>query len=211
MAESASKSKMTSLAKMPSAAASSGAASAGYQAKPGNTGANAGTTGLEISDEGVPVYNQKDDQWKKRILERQFTIGQFGCAVTSTAMSLSKISGNNITPEEMDQYLDDHHGYRKEMIIWDIAATKIGTTASCLYQKDNKATIDSSLEAGHPCVISVNGKMHWVCVAGRNADGSYIIHDPEGGKIVGGKWDDASKCVLVDGYQAGTELRTFGV
>lgn len=208
MPESASKSKMNALANMPS-----GAASAGYQGKPGKTD-SAGTTGnalAEISNEGVPLYNQKDPQWKDRILEKRFTIGQFGCAVTSTAMSLSKISGSNINPEEMDQYLDDNHGYRNEMIIWQIGAQKIGASAEMLYQTGNKDKVDKSLESGRPCVISVGNsrgpKGHWVCVAGRNADGSYIIHDPEGGRVVGGAWD--GKCIRVEGYTQGTELRLF--
>ena len=207
MAESASKSQMTSLAAMPKAAAS-----AGYQANSGMTGnAKSGDVGAEISNEGVPLYNQKDEKWKKRILEHRYTIGQYGCAVTSTAMALSKISGSEINPEEMDQYLDDNHGYHNEMILWQIAAQKIGTTANMMRSMNNKDTIDHSLESGHPCVISVNNKMHWVCVAGRNANGTYIIHDPEGGKQIGAKWDEKSRNILVDGYREGTELRTFGI
>ena len=214
MAEPASKSQMNSQAKTLGATALGGVASAGYLANSGNTPDNvaqSNTAGAAISNEGVPLYNQKDNQWKDRTLERVYTIGQYGCAVTSTAMSLSKISGEKINPEQMDQYLDDNHGYHNEMIIWEIAAKKIGTTAAMMRSIGNKATIDRSLESGHPCVISVNQRRHWVCVAGRNADGTYIIHDPEGGKQIGAKWDEKSRNILVDGYREGTELRTFGI
>ena len=71
----------------------------------------------------------------------------------------------------------------------------------------NKAKIDKSLDAGRPCVISVKGTGHWVCVAGRNADGSYIINDPGKFDHPTAKWNGSA--IKVNGYDVGSQLRLF--
>ena len=165
-----------------------------------------------VSASGVPLYNQSDNRWGPRILGKLYTIRQKGCAVTSTAMALSKIGGTEIDPAQMDEFLDNHEGYDdQDRLYWQIAASKIGHTATFYngYIARHRTVVDDELDAGRPVALSTDGNRHWVCVAGRNADGTYIIHDPNGGKVVSAKWNAAKKGFLVDGYTYGDRIRSF--
>lgn len=161
-----------------------------------------------VSTNGVPLYCQGDSRWGSRGLGTGGnTIRSAGCAMCSTAMCLSKIAGREIPPDELDQYLDTHNGYSGDNIYWAKAASYIGYTASSTGMSGNKGTIDSGLEAGRPCVISVKNGGHYVCVAGKNSDGSYIIHDPGDGSIRSGSWNGS--VIMVNGYTAGSQLVYF--
>src|SRR4051794_16309017 len=50
----------------------------------------------------TPLWWQGDARWGNRTLGHSFTIHQAGCAMTSTAMALSKISGTTINPGQLD-------------------------------------------------------------------------------------------------------------
>ena len=162
-----------------------------------------------VSTNGVPLYAQGDQRWGSRYLgNKNHTIRSAGCAMTSTAMTISKIGGSEINPGQLDEYLDNHGGYSGNCIIWNVAAKKIGRSATC-YSYHSKSVVDNELDAGRPVVISVKSEGHWVCIAGRRADGTYIIHDPAGGKIKSAKWNSGDKRFKVDGYGYGKCLRTF--
>lgn len=160
-----------------------------------------------VSTNGVPLYSQSDPRWGSRGLGTGGnTIKSAGCAMTSTAMCLSKIAGREIPPDELDQYLDTHGGYSGDLLIWARAAQYIGKTATSV-SSYSQATVDDNLNAGRPVVISVKSGGHYVCVAGRNSDGSYIIHDPAGGKIKSGSYNGS--VIKVEGYSTGPQLVYF--
>lgn len=185
----------------------SGGSGGGSSAARTDAPASNGTA--SVSTNGVPLYAQGDSRWGGRYLgNHNHTIRSAGCAMTSTAMTISKIGGSEINPGQLDEYLDNHGGYSGNCIIWGVAAQKIGRSATC-YSYHSKSVVDSELNSGRPVVISVKSEGHWVCIAGRRSDGTYIVHDPAGGRIKTANWNSNSKRFLVDGYTAGSCLRTF--
>ncbi len=166
------------------------------------------TGGSAVSTDGVPLYAQGDSRWGGDYMGSSGkTIKQIGCAMTSTTMALNKTAGKSFTPKDMNNYLNKNGGYTSGgAIYWGTAAKYVSKSYTA--KSYTKANVDGELNAGRPVVVSVKSEGHWVCVAGRKSDGSYIIHDPAGGKILGGTW--SSSYIKVDGYAAGTCLRTFG-
>ena len=145
----------------------------------------------QSSIDGVPLYRQGDSAWGKRFLgsSNDKTIHAKGCAMTATAMAISKTSGKTINPLELDDYLDQHAGYAGNDIKWDVAAKARGLRAdrkkNCLLD-----TVDKELAANRPVVTGVDykgssGVDHWVTLTGRYKNGSsihYTAHDPATGK-----------------------------
>ncbi|MBK7860711.1 MAG: peptidoglycan-binding protein [Archangiaceae bacterium] len=148
------------------------------------------------ADHGTPFYNQHDPRWRNHRLGRRFTIGNAGCAMTATAMALSRISGRRINPAQLDRWLDRHHGYWGDGIIWARAAAARGLKAGKVRWK--LSAIDQSLRLGKPVVIGVdykrgdfggaNGTDHWITVTARRRDSRghvyYLAHDPGSGRRV---------------------------
>ena len=145
---------------------------------------------------GTPLYRQGDPRWGSRTLGRNYTIASAGCAMTATAMAISKISGRPINPGELDAYLDRNGGYSGDGLYWDKAAHARGLHAS--RPGWSLSTIDANLKAGRPVVIGVdykagsgggaNGTDHWITIVGRKTDNSgrvvYIAHDPANGGVM---------------------------
>ncbi|ATB29506.1 C39 family peptidase [Melittangium boletus] len=147
---------------------------------------------------GVPLFKQGDKAWGSRRLggKNKTTIHQAGCAMTSVAMAISKISGRSINPGELDEYLDTHGGYtgtKGNSLKWDVAAKARGLYATRL-NNCSLISIDKELSAGRPVVAGVdykdgsagggNGTDHWVTIVGKSqmgADVLYTAHDPASG------------------------------
>jgi LysM repeat protein len=138
---------------------------------------------------GVPVFKQNDPAWGARMLATK-SIGAKGCAVTSTAMVLSKLSGRIVTPAELDAYLDKSRGYSGNSIVWSVAARYVGTTYSGTEQL-SLSSLDRRLAAGKPVVISVaysansNARDHWIAVTAKAAERGttvYYANDPASGR-----------------------------
>ncbi|MBQ9818521.1 MAG: SH3 domain-containing protein [Proteobacteria bacterium] len=168
---------------------------------------NPGST-TEVSTNGVPLFAQGDSRWGGDYMGKSGkTIKQIGCAMTSTTMALNKTSGKSFTPKDMNKYLNNNGGYTSGgAIYWGTAAKYVNKSYTA--KSYTKGNVDGELNAGRPVVISVKSEGHWVCVAGRKSDGTYIIHDPAGGKVLSGSW--SSSYIKVSGYTKGTCLRTFG-
>ena len=169
---------------------------------------DSGNSGGAVSASGVPVYAQGDSRWgTDKMGKSGKTIHQIGCAMTSTTMTLNKTAGQSFTPKDMNSYLNNNGGYTDSgCIYWGTAAKY--ASKSYTGKSYTRNIVDGELNAGRPVVISVKSAGHWVCVAGRKTDGNYIIHDPAGGKVLDGKWNNTY--IAVDGYTAGYDLRTFG-
>lgn len=160
---------------------------------------------VAVSTNGVPLFKQNDPLWGGNHLGRDGTIGSIGCAMTSTAMVLSKLAGRTIYPDTLNTYLNNNGGYNGNCIYWNKAAQYIGR--SYTGRNYTRSVVDDELNNGRPMVISVNNAGHWVCVAGRKADGNYIIHDPGYGDVRTAKWN--GNILTVNGYSEGDDLRTF--
>ncbi|MBN1208936.1 MAG: LysM peptidoglycan-binding domain-containing protein [Myxococcaceae bacterium] len=172
------------------------------------------------SADGTPQFRQGDAEWGSRTLGRSSSLAAAGCAMTATAMAVSKISGKTINPGQMDAWLDKNGGYAGNGLIWGKAAQMGGLSAAKAGW--NLDTINKQVDAGRPVVIGVdykagsnggsNGTDHWITVTGRgqeNGKSVYYANDPatgkqitlraEGGKLVGGP----------KGYKSTGELVTF--
>ena len=125
---------------------------------------------------------------------RRWNISQSGCAMTASAMALSKISGRTLNPGQLDQYLDTHHGYSGDSLNWDVAARAYGLNATRpAFSLDR---INRDVDAGRPVVVGVdykrgsrggaNGTDHWVTITGRERDAQghsvYLANDPATGR-----------------------------
>ncbi|WP_224248972.1 C39 family peptidase [Hyalangium gracile] len=152
------------------------------------------------SQDGTPRYKQRDmdagGNWGDRYLGDKAAepkrIADKGCALTSVAMALSKLSGETITPGVLDAFLDTHDGYVGNSLKWATAGqatqSPISVTKTTTWNLD---AIDKELDAGRPVVLAVDYKVgssggnvgtdHWVCLTRRGTDGVYFANDPATG------------------------------
>lgn len=153
------------------------------------------SNGMPSADKGTPMYAQGDSRWGNRTLGRNYTIRSAGCAMTATAMAISKISGRPINPGELDAYLDKNGGYYGDGLVWGVAARARGLSATKVGW--SLGTIDANLKAGRPMVIGVdykagsgggaNGTDHWITITAKGKDSRgtyYVAHDPAGGREI---------------------------
>lgn len=156
------------------------------------------------SQDGVPLFNQGDPAWGTRRLggtgpaERGSdipSIGTHGCAITSVAMALSQLSGRTITPQQMDEYLDNNKGYSGNSVFFPKTTGILGGSPEITANRlDNLtiAQIDRELDEKRPVAIGVRyggtqGRSlsgtpdHWITLTGKNEDGTYRANDPNGG------------------------------
>ena len=158
---------------------------------------------FSTSADGTPKFRQGDAQWGGRRLGTGSSISAAGCAMTSTAMAMSKIAGKVINPGELDAHLDKHGGYSGNGLIWGKAAQMAGLGAS--KTSFSAANINKQIDAGRPVVIGVdyhagsnggaNGTDHWIAVTHRKGN-TYYANDPatgqeismkmQGGRLIGG-------------------------
>jgi hypothetical protein len=181
---------------------------------------------FSTSADGTPLFKQSDADWGTRRLGNSATISEAGCAMTSSAMAMSKISGEVITPAALDAWLDKNHGYAGDSLDW----SRLGAFKKLLPELKNYslANINASLDAGRPVVLGVdykagsgggsNGTDHWVCVTSRTVapDGSvsYQANDPGTGNTITLRPDRAGR-LIGDGvgalgtYRSSGQLRVF--
>ncbi|WP_245591976.1 LysM peptidoglycan-binding domain-containing protein [Cystobacter fuscus] len=152
------------------------------------------------SRDGVPRFSQGDTDWAGTRLGGTGEVGarsrdsiqQQGCAITASAMAVSALSGQTITPTQMDAHLDRAHGYSGNSVdftrVGGAANTQPPITSTRVRGGLTPEGIDQQLDAGRPVLVGVNYRTsntntpdHWLTVTGRNSDGSYRAIDPNGG------------------------------
>ncbi|MBI3185501.1 MAG: C39 family peptidase [Myxococcales bacterium] len=195
-------------------------------ARDGDGFAGAGEPQLRLSADGTPIYAQSDPRWGSRTLGKELTISAAGCAMTATAMAISKISGDPINPKELDAYLDRRKGYSGDALDWHKAAAARGMKTS--RERWSLDTIDSNLEQGRPVVVGVDykpgsaggarGTDHWICITSKGVDDRgrtyYSANDPGTGKVIT-LYPDTKGRLLGDGkdalgkYKSTGQLNTF--
>ncbi|MDC0712219.1 glucosaminidase domain-containing protein [Stigmatella sp. ncwal1] len=172
------------------------------------------------SRDGTPLFKQGDAEWGKRTLGTSSSVGAAGCAMTATAMAVSKISGKTINPGQMDAWLDKNGGYSGNGLNWDKAAQMGGLHASSAAW--NLDTINKQVDAGRPVVVGVdykagsnggaNGTDHWIAITGRGQEGGkpvYYANDPATGKQITLSQDGNTLKGGPQGYKTTGQLRTF--
>ncbi len=172
------------------------------------------------SRDGTPMYRQGDPQWGSRRLGSSSSLAAAGCAMTATAMAVSKITGKTINPGEMDAWLDRNGGYAGNALMWGKAAQMGGLGAS--KQAWNFNTINKQIDAGRPVVIGVdykagsnggaNGTDHWITITGRGREGGknvYYANDPATGKQITLSQVGSRLAGGPSGYKTTGELVTF--
>ncbi|WNG50853.1 transglycosylase SLT domain-containing protein [Archangium minus] len=147
------------------------------------------------SEDGTPLYRQGDKAWGSRTLGHDDSLASAGCAMTATAMAISKISGKVINPGELDKYLDTHNGYSGDGLKWDVAANAAKLGAKQMPW--SLGNVNKQIDAGRPVVVGVNykagnggggnGTDHWITITGRgkqNGKPVYYANDPATGKQI---------------------------
>jgi hypothetical protein len=152
---------------------------------------NADEERFPCSSDGTPLFCQSDPRWGGRILGNDDTLASAGCAMTATAMALSKINGHVITPRKLDRYLDEHAGYDGDALRWAVAASAVGLNAEKVAW--NLDTINAEVDAGRPVVVGIDsrpgsaggqdGTDHWVAVTARR-NTTYDANDPRDGHVI---------------------------
>ncbi len=151
---------------------------------------------IRKTDDGTPIFTQGDARWGRTRLGHGTTIARSGCAMSSTAMAMSKITGEPITPDALNGWLAKNRGYAGDAMDW----SRVGKARGLEVRRENfrLSTIDAHLEAGKPVVIGVdykagsnggaNGTDHWICVTAKGTDDQgrtvYFANDPGTGKVV---------------------------
>jgi hypothetical protein len=192
------------------ALAFSGKVSQPQRAKPPHTFLRGDGKPFRTSKDGTPMYLQNDRKagggWGATKLGSgpdAKTIGGRGCAVSSVAMALSKLSGQTLTPGLLDAHLDAHEGYKRDAqghatnnMLWGVAGKAVEPPISLTRLKTlDLESIDAELAAGRPVVLGVDyqaggsedtGNDHWVCLTRHEAGPPdlYFANDPaSGGEI----------------------------
>lgn len=131
-----------------------------------------------------PHFSQADPRWGVRVLGRNRTIKQAGCAMTACAMYASGRLGRDVTPLELDKWLDERSGYSGDGIEWVKVAKFMNQQGASF--KENIELTDvrgvklTSVYWRHPgaCVLRVTGttvrEYHYVLLL--NSSGA--CHDP---------------------------------
>jgi hypothetical protein len=154
---------------------------------------------FQTSPDGTPKYKQGDTEtggnWGAQLLgnaaETPRTIASKGCAMTSVAMALSKLSGETITPAVLDAFLDAQKGYVGNAIKWGTAGQVTSSPITVTKQTAwNVDTVNAELAAGRPVVLGVDykdgksggtqGTDHWVCLTRQDPSNTnrYFANDP---------------------------------
>jgi LysM repeat protein len=147
------------------------------------------------SRDGVPLFNQNDPAWGAQDLgtgRNNNTIGSAGCAISASAMAVSALSGQTVTPAEMDRHLDRNGGYSGDAVNFGQTASAVRSNPPITATRQRNfsvSDIDRQLAQGRPVVIGVDykngrGTDHWMTVTGKNADGTYNVNDPAGGRAI---------------------------
>ena len=146
-------------------------------------------------DSGMPYYSQMDSRWSKTPLvagdAEGKTIGEAGCAPTSMAMIVSRLSQTNFDPEDAAKYLDktdlDSDGFVTPGYFAG-AASAANLHGHVLQETDNQE-FKNLLEKGNMMILGGKsmkpsspffGSGHYVVAAGlspRNSNYA-LVYDP---------------------------------
>jgi peptidoglycan hydrolase CwlO-like protein len=124
-------------------------------------------------------YSQRDSSWAKDTIgPTSYTMGQYGCAITSVAMVL-RYHGIKIDPGLLVRQVNfDNRG----CIYWPSYFQGVERTSSTGHGNVDWDVIDDQLKEENPVIIFVGasgrGAGHYVVIHGKDKKGEYVVHDP---------------------------------
>lgn len=145
-------------------------------------GASGAKTVIHRSNGGpqlnVPYYSQRDSRWVGQSLGSSgYTIGDYGCLITSFAM-VSSYYGNTKTPADVEnQSSFNSEGY---FMYFNQSMGELDRYES-RYGSVNYNLIDRELSEGKPVIVGVyigSGFTHWIVLTGGDQNNGYSWNDP---------------------------------
>jgi hypothetical protein len=137
----------------------------------------------------IKQYSQQDPKWKGVLLgfDKQSTIGNFGCLLTSIAMVASGY-GFSDTPADLNEKLKNAGGFQGAFLMpYQVGAVCKGMSyksyTDCKNQPAPLAEIDTWLAMGKPVILEVDWspqagvQTHYLVAYGKKGD-DYLIYDP---------------------------------
>lgn len=146
---------------------------------------------------GVPLFRQGDPDWgPQRIGLSDKAFGGYGCALTASAMALSKLTGNVVSPREVENHAFTNGGYagNSPSLNWK----SLDSVSQGEYRLNRQHPADFSIDrlkgelaTDKPVVLGVDndavagGADHWITLTEFDSDtNTFIAHDPASGTVV---------------------------
>ena len=148
----------------------------------------------------LTTFSMQDDRWADMSAGMVSRIGSNGCTIVAGSMVLSRATGVEITP---DQLAMDYVNGGSSI---DAMLAAHGYQGDWREVTSNKAAIDAQLDSGQsvywyyqgaPNKYTKSGN-HAIVIAGRDANGNYIVQDPNGGQVSSDTWEGLTS------YSSGT-------
>lgn len=148
-----------------------------------------------------PYYSQNDPQWAGASYTESNgststgkTLSERGCGPTAMAMTIGKVTGNEVSPVEMANYAKENGFSDKTGTNWDFvnsAANDYGLDSE-MRRKPSAEFIRSQLSSGNPVMLSgirtygdvesspYTSNGHYVVATGLDKNGNVKVNDPRG-------------------------------
>lgn len=116
-------------------------------------------------------FSQRDGRWAGQFLGSSiYTVGGFGCAMTSAAMVLSA-GGANVDPGRLNAFLTSNGGYTNGLIKWNVAAQYDGSGGVTWFSSSSITTVaklKSIIDQGYGVVATSRrfSSGHFVMIKG---------------------------------------------
>lgn len=131
----------------------------------------------------LAIFAQTDPRWARRTIGTSgLTLRGWGCTITSTCRALFLLSGQVITPPEMEDQL----GFTGDGLIKWETFDRIGLKAQRFREQKPE-----SFKKGMLIELNYNPR-HWVCYESLNTDGTIQVMDPLKADIVTKKFSEIS-------------------
>ena len=136
------------------------------------------------------LFNQGDKQWGS-LKSDKYTMKGYGCAYNSFSMLATHIKNNaGYTPEWFWS-----NSSKSVVVYWSSMVKSIGVSG--VIQDTTSLTVIDTLLKTRPLAFEWDNKKisnpnyknrftknhHWMVINGKNKDGTYVVFDPNGGKI----------------------------
>ena len=160
----------------------------------GNIQVTSSVNQRQLAQLTVPVFSQNDPAWHNDVMQTcGLTIGNAGCAVTSSAM-IFKYYGTNTNPRTLNNCL----GNSACPIVWGTAASSCSEGKATYEGRPgfNYTTLESELNNGYPVIVWISNSAcdanvftHFVVATdgSGSSSGNYSMNDP---------WDGSSNRTL---------------
>ena len=154
-----------------------------YNEFKGRTAPAGSQEGWSTKGVSCPRYYQNDARWKDIDYKTSGgTLGENGCGACALAMAVSGLTGQEVTPDVIVEYLNSlnldtvYNGAASAQAV----ANKYGLTYEKISRSD-RSSINAALDAGKCCIFSINGNGiyigagHFIMCNGREGDQYYVL------------------------------------